>query len=214
MIGIGNDVPMRLRSLLKFLMKLTDRASQSIFWCVIFGMAFALEMSMELQSASTNPLHAPALIGPQGGVKAYSQAQKHTVAVMASQGAAFKSGQAVVKGMLALGRVWLGSAKAANKWINPLALQYLGRVQEIFYFKKIRIPVFSVAWDATRLSSYDALASTIYNAALDLAAWMPPQAAHRQAKPFTTCCCGDAPLVGCIVACMAACRVACMAASH
>ena len=169
---------------------------------------------MELQSASTNPLDAPALIGPQGRVKAYSQAQKHTVAVMASHGAAFKSGQGVVKGMLALGRVWRGSAKAANKWINPLALQYLRRVQDIFFFEKITIPVYSVAWDATRLSSYDALASTLYNVGLDLAAWMPPQAAHRQAKPFTTCCCGDAPLVCCIVACMAACRVGSMVASQ
>ena len=75
-----------------------------------------------------------------------------------------------------LGKHWYGSAKTANTWIEPLGFQYLHRTQEIFRFTTIEVPIYSLAWDATRLSSYDALATTMYNPGVELAVWPPPQA--------------------------------------
>ena len=172
----GNDFPMRLRSLLKWLIKLVDPEAQSLFWCILFSMSFAIDTSSEVCQSSDNLLDMPVLVGPKGRVKTLDSAQKTTIAKIASKGEVYKSGQSVVTGMELLGKHWYGSAKTANKWIEPLGFQYSHRTQEIFRCTTIEVPIYSLAWDATRLSSYDALATTMYNPGVELAVWARPQA--------------------------------------
>ena len=157
-------------------MGMTDMAAQSLFWCILFNLGFAMEQSAELHESSANPLDCPVLVGPKGRVRKISNSQKYKIASMASRGQVFHSPAAVIKGMNLLGKKFMASAKPANKWIDPLASKYLHRLQEVFRFSDARVPIYSVAWDATRLSTMDALATTIYNPALRVAEWCPPQA--------------------------------------
>ena len=171
----GFNPPLKLRLLLMWLMGKTADAAQSLFWTIMFNLAFAVDLSDAVQTSTSDPLDAPVLMGPKGKVKTISRNQKHKIAAMASRAVVFKSGQSVVKGMNLVGKKLLASAKSANRWVCPLAFQYLHRLQVAFDFNKALVPIFSVAWDATRLSKMDVLATTIYNPHLRVAAWCPPQ---------------------------------------
>ena len=85
----GARVSVRLCRLLLWLMGMTDRAAQSLFWCIIFNLGFAIEQSAEFHESSDHPLDLPVLAGPRGRVKKISNSQKHCIASMASKGRVF-----------------------------------------------------------------------------------------------------------------------------
>ena len=96
---------------------------------------------------------------------------------MAAQGEIFKSCRAVLRGMEMLSQSIADGQGNANKWMEPLAFQLLRRMRQVFYHEKILWPVFSVSWDATRLSKKDTLFAAIYNHWLKKAGWCPPMVA-------------------------------------
>ena len=132
-----------------------------------------------LSKASRNLLDLPILKGGKGRKLKVSQAYKMTVARIAAKGDVFKSGRAIVRGMGILNTTpsyLLTHGRAANKWTEPLAFQYLHRLQQVFHLDALLCPIISLAWDATRISRLDTLCATIYNHELRLAGWCPPQA--------------------------------------
>ena len=108
-------------------------------------------------------------------MKSLDPAQRQEVARLASKGDIFKSPAAVVSGLNLLGKHWWGSAKGTNRFLEPFGFQYLHRTQVVFKFQTIQVPVYSVGWDASRLSGHDFLATTIYNPGLELAVWAQAQ---------------------------------------
>ena len=148
----------------------------SLFWCVIFNLAWAIEHSTEIADSSENPFDAPTYVGPKGKQRKMSAGQKFKMATLAAENRVFHSGAAVAEGMELLGKKFMECARTGNKWSEPLAFQYLHTLQETFRFMLDRVPIFSLAWDATRLSHMDVLATTIYSPLLNLAGWCPPQA--------------------------------------
>ena len=139
-----------------------------------------VDSSPMLDKASCNPLDLPILKGARGRRLKVSEAYKMTVARIAAKGDVFRSGRAIVRamGILNVDHPYLltSAQKSANKWTEPLAFQYLHRVQEVFRMDKLLVPIISLAWDTTRISKLDTLCATIYNHQLRLAAWCPPQA--------------------------------------
>ena len=157
-------------------MGMTGSAAISLFWCIVFNLAWAIEHATEIVTASDNPLEAPVFVGPKGKQRKLSSGQRHKVATLAARSKVFHSGAAVIEGMELLGKKFMRCAKTGNKWSEPLAFQYLHTLQETFRIEQGGVPIFSLSWDATRLSHMDVLATAIYNPFLDLAAWCPPQA--------------------------------------
>ena len=156
-------------------MGMRDGSATSLFWCIIFNLAWAIEHACELRDSSANPLDAPVFVGPRGKARTISAGQKYKIATLAAEGKVFHSGAAVIKGIELLGKKFMVNAKTGNKWSEPLAFQYLHCMQETFSFARAGVPIYSVAWDATRLSMMDVLATTIYNPGLNLAGWCAPQ---------------------------------------
>ena len=118
--------------------------------------------------------------GAEGEGKAILPTAKHAVATLAAAGKVFHPPAAVIKGMELLGKQFIASVKAGNGWTEPLAFRYLHQLRETFLLEKAEVPIYSLSWDATRLSSLDILAPSIYNPGLGLAGWCPPQASETQ----------------------------------
>ena len=171
---------LRLRTLLKWLHGKVTEEALSLFWSIIFARSVIIDTSTALLSSSNDPLDQPELIGPQGKRLKVSQAKKTRVAKIAAKGEIFKSCRAVLRGMEMLGKGNAGSDAdalgkgSANKWMEPLAFQYLHCLRDVFYYQNILWPVFSISRDATRLSKKDTLFAAIYNHWLRKAAWCPP----------------------------------------
>ena len=179
---LGRPVSIRLRCLLSWLLGKREGGASSQCWSIIFNRAWAIEHSQEVRDCSTNPLDAPVFMGPNGKARQISRPHKHAVATLAAAGKVFHSPGAVIKGMELLGKTFIASIKTGNKWTEPLAFRYLHQLQETFIFEKAEVPIYSLSWDATRLSSLDALATAIYNPGLCLAGWCPPQAFNNQIR--------------------------------
>ena len=177
------DHELRLRTLLKWLIGKTTEDALSLFWSVIFALSVSIDTSTAQRSSSDDPLDEPVLLGSHGRLLKVSQAKKTRVAKLAARGKIFKSCSAVLRGMDMLGRGNAvsagGDAKprgngSANRWVDPLAFQYLHCLRHVFYYKNIMWPVFSISWGATRLSKKDTLFAATYNHGLRKAAWCPP----------------------------------------
>ena len=180
----GVDVPLLVRNLLKWLYPRADDRSRELFWSIIFNLAHAIDDSEALLNCTDNPLDTPMLTGPRGRMLKVSNAVKHKIGELAAAGDVFKSGQGVTKGMEILGRRFGGKCKSANKWIDPLAFMYIHLLQRVFKFTELTIPIISLAWDATRLSMMEVLATAIYAPALKIAGWCPPQASSSSILCF------------------------------
>ena len=151
--------------------------AQSLLWAMIFWLSAVIDGSSTLSVSSSDPFAAPSLVGVKGRALKVSMAKRNNIVRLQASGDVFRSGRQVLRGMKLLG--YDGQAeneKSANKWVHPWVFQYMYRLQEVFHYMSVAFPVFSIAWDATRLSKLDIMASTIYNHALQLAAWCPPQA--------------------------------------
>ena len=155
---------------------MTAGGAASLFCFIVFNLASAIEHASEIVGATDNPLDAPVFVGPKGEARKISGGLKHKIASMAAQGHVFHSGAAVVAGMELLGKRFMACAKTGNKWSEPLAFQYLHTLPDTFRIRLDGVPIYSLSWDATRLSHLDVLATTSYNPGLDLAGWCPPQA--------------------------------------
>ena len=154
----------------------TDDIARVLFWTIVFNLAWAIDNSDELRSASDDPLDAPVLTGPKGKALKITSAQKFKVATMASKGDVFKTGQSVVKGMRLMGKKFIAGSKGANQWIDPLAMQFIHRIQMMFRLSDMEIPIISISWGATRLSRMEVLSAIVWSAQRQIAAWCPPQA--------------------------------------
>ena len=75
-----------------------------------------------------------------------------------------------------LGRRFGGQGKTANRWIDPLCVTHMHLLQRVFKLSDLPVPFISLAWDATRVSMMDVLATAVYNTGLDIAGWCPLQA--------------------------------------
>ena len=176
----GIDVDIKVRPLLMWLLGKLDATAQCLFWGLIFGLSLIINASGFITCSTDDPLDIPDYKGPKGRLMKISTIKKTKVAKIAARGDIFKSGRSVMRGMSILGKCGTfaysdHSQKNANKWTEPLAFQYLHKLQEVFHHAKLTIPVLSFAWDATRLSKKDTLVTTIYNRELDCAGWCPPQ---------------------------------------
>ena len=168
---------MNIRKLLKWLHSKRDEAVQSIFWSLLFAIAMLIDSSGFLKEGSDNPLDLPDVAGPKGKAMIILTSKKTKVAKLAAAGDIFKSGRAVLRAMGIISGGSMASGvddTSANKWLSPLCFQYLHCLQPSFYFRLCLDIIFSVAWDATRLSHKDTLMAAIYNHSLQKAAWMPP----------------------------------------
>ena len=163
----------KLRKLLQWSMMATGE-EHLICLGLLAWLGAVIDNSMHVDDASDNPFDAPELVGPKGRLCKISLNNHIRIAAIASAGKTFKSPQALLKGQRTLkGHKVIKKDKTANKWVEPHAYRYLGRVKEVFKSGK-SIPVISIAWDATRLQRKDTLVATIYNAATRQAAWCPP----------------------------------------
>ena len=136
-----------------------------------------IDSSGFLKEGSDNPLNLQDCVGPKGKAMPISTSKKTKVAKLAAAGDIFKSGRAVLRamGIISGGSMASGVDDAsANKWLSPLCFQYLHCLQESFDFRVCLDNIFSVAWDATRLSHKVTLMAAIYDHSLQNAAWMPP----------------------------------------
>ena len=100
---------------------------KTLFGSIVFDLSHAICHSDALTAPGDDPLDAPVLMGPKGRSVNISIAQK--IATMAGRREVFKSGQGVVKGMKLLGERFGTGGKSAINWIDPLAHQYLHRLQ-------------------------------------------------------------------------------------
>ena len=200
-LGEDGDVPegiavkrVRLRKLLCYLLGKINVELQNIFWALIFWLAAVVDASDVIGTASDNPLLAPMLTGVTGKAKKISSKYKNKVATLAAKGDVYKSGQGVLKGLKLMGMGGRGkSTGTGNKWVEPRSMQYLHKLREVFWLTRVNVPVYSIAWDATRLSGLDTLCSAIYLPICRLAGWCPPQAELFviTLPNHDKCCCGD-----------------------
>ena len=122
---------------------------------------------------------------------------------MAAAGVVFKSPASVVQGMEMLGKTQMSSGSAgsgagqsgdgqekhmtgANKWTERLGFQYISALQDTFFLRPEVSQVYSITWDATRLSKKDTLLGITYNDDLEKAGLCPLQAGF-----FYVCVCGS-----------------------
>ena len=97
------------------------------------------------------------------------------MAKIAAKSRLLRSGRAVAEALQLLRNDQEGfETLSANKWVAKLAWQYLHNAQAIIKLG-LSEPIYSISWDATRLSKRDTLIATLYNAMLDKAIWCPPQ---------------------------------------
>ena len=166
-----------MKEILCYFIDRVDKAGKALFWAVLTWISCCIDLSPVVAGSSDDPFAAPTLTGKRGRLRKVSHARKFKIARIAAKGSVFKSPAGVVRGMSELGYVNQvgGSSSGANKWIFPLAYQYLHKLKKVFLFETLEVPVISLAWDATRLSKLDTLATTIYSSGLRLAAWCPPQ---------------------------------------
>ena len=176
---LGAGVSVGLRFLLKWLTGKTQAAAQSLFWGIIFWLSAVIDTSPLLIGSSDDPFEAPLLVGVKGRSLNISQSKKVKVVKIASKGDVFRSEGAVLKGMGLVGRTSGGAehgSESGNKWTLPYIFQYVYSLRRVFIFEVFFVPIYSFAWDATRLSKLDVLVATIYHHASALAGWCPPQA--------------------------------------
>ena len=107
------------------------------------------------------------MLGRGGGSMRLHAAKRHYIVMIAAEGRLARSGRAACEILQEL-------RPGGNNWISGLSLQYLHKLQCTFKFDTCE-PVYSLSWDATRLSKRDTLVCRIYNADLDMAGWVPPQ---------------------------------------
>ena len=197
-LNIGSDsaagvcAAVQLRFLLKWLMGKADKAAETLMRGIIFWISAVIEASAKIVSASDDPFDEPVLTGVKGRTLKRSQRKKVKVVKLGMQGDIFHSCRAVVRGLKILtkgGEDYGISDKSANKWTVPYIYQYVRHLQIVFVFSSNLVPVYSISWDATRLSKLDVLVSTVYDCGKQVAAWCPPQV-------FSSCCC-------CLVSCPA-----------
>ena len=113
--------------------------------------------------------------GRGAGSRPMPAAKKYKIALIAAEGRLARSGRAACEILQELRPGFtMKNVRSGNNWISGLSLQYLHKLQCTFKFETCE-PVYSLSWDATRLSKRDTLVCTIYNADLDLAGWVPPQ---------------------------------------
>ena len=67
--------------------------------------------------------------------------------------------------------------KSGNQWVEPTMRKYLGELQR--QMTGAHHPIYSIAWDASRLSGLDLLFATVYAPHIRRAAWCPPMAPRR-----------------------------------
>ena len=169
-----------IRKLLKCLLGRRDEAAQSIYWSLLFAIAMLINFSGLFGESSSDPIDLPDHVGPRGKLLRIPSAK--TTRVANWQQLATYSNQAGLCGedsSKLFGRSNIASNvndAAANKWIEPLAYQCLHRLQEVFHHRRCPDHIFSIAWDAIRLSPRDTLMAAIYNHSLKLAGWCPPHA--------------------------------------
>ena len=172
----GTNVAVKLIALLSWLYGKSSSLFSTPFWQLLHWMCFMIDQSGVVDAATSDPLLTAAPRGPTGRKLARPQAFKFKVATIAAQGKIARSGRGLMQIMQELLPGFEGERpESAKRYLAQLSWQYLHKLRRVYEFGKC-VPIYSVSWDATRLSKRDTLIATIYNAALNLAAWMPPQA--------------------------------------
>ena len=180
MPGDGAVVTIGIRHLMAWLITRTTEDSPNLFWGILFWLAAVIDGCASVASSSDDPFAAPALRGVSGRSLKIPVSKRNKVVRIQAMPGVFRSGRALLQGAKDLGvNIGAGSDKTANKWIQPYMYQYMHRLVTTFLATRLKFPVFSVAWDATRLSKLEIMASALYNHELGLAGWMPPQVCSR-----------------------------------
>ena len=166
---------MGLISVLKWLYGKTSSLYASPFWQMLVWLAFMIDFSGALSGSSSDPLDIPQHRGPMGKAQAVPKAKRWKVARIAAQGKLARSGRAALEILRELRPGFSAeNVMTGNKWIQDLVWQYIHKLQRTFKMGACEM-VYSLSWDATRMSKRDTLVCCIYNADLDIAAWAPPQ---------------------------------------
>ena len=170
-----------LRQVLCYLIGRVNPEAQAIFWSIIFWIGRCIDLSESVGSATQDSMAMPDLVGVKGRSLKIPERFKRRVVELAAAGDVFKSGHGVLRGRKLMGvlqrhkDVGEHSAKSGNKWIAPHTMKYLGMTRDVFALSAAKEPVYSVAWDATRLSGLETLCATMYMPSKALACWLPPQ---------------------------------------
>ena len=174
--GDGAQVKVGIRQLLAWLINRVGQETQTLFFAIIFWLSAVIEGCPGVAGASTDPFDAPSLKGPSGRALKISNAKRSKIVRLSASGGVFKSGRSVLTGARLLGRdIGAEHANTANRWVWPYMLQYMHALLTAFHCRNVLIPIYSIAWDATRLSKLEVMASAVYNHGLKLAGWCPPQ---------------------------------------
>ena len=121
------------------------------------------------------PSSTPMPSGPKGGSRKVQQRLKDYVVKQASEGDGLRSGAHVLKlikkfkykKLLTLGP----KNQTANTWTEPVMRRYLWTLRSTF--TSCMDQVYSIAWDATRLSGKEMLFASLY-CTKGLCGWSPP----------------------------------------
>ena len=186
----GGEVRIKVINLLLWLYCRDDRKCEAMLWGVLFHIGVQIDNSKALAASSTDALYRPNLTGPKGNHLKIDDAKKTRIANLAAAGAVFKSPASVVHAMSLLSTQNSSGASSsaagseklmtgANKWTERAGFQYLGALQEAFFLRPEVPPVYSLTWDATRLSKKDTLLGIIYNDSLEKAGLAPLQVPHH-----------------------------------
>ena len=174
--GRGTNVAVKLIAAITWLFGKTSSVCSIPFWQLLHWLCFMIDQSDEVAAATSDPLLSAAPRGPTGRKLARPNAFKHKVATIAAHGRIARSGRALMEIMKELIPGFDGERpESAKRYLAQFSWQSIHRLRSVFEFEKC-VQIYSVSWDATRLSKRDTLIATIYNAALNIAAWMPPQA--------------------------------------
>ena len=171
----GHNVAIEIHALLKWLFSKTSSCFANLFWQLLCSISCAMEMSDAVVGASANAMELPVPMGPQGKAMRIPNAEKDMMANIAARSRLLRSGQAVAD-VLHLLREDQGKFESlsANKWVSVLSRQYLHLIETAMTFG-VTEPIYSISWDASRLSKRDTRIATLYNSELDLPVWCPPQ---------------------------------------
>jgi hypothetical protein len=171
----GNNVSVQIHTLLKWLFGKTSSLFANLFWQLLVYVSCMVDLTGAVAESSADALDLPQPVGPMGRAARMPQAKKHLMAKIAAKSRLLRSGRAVAEALQLLRNDQEGFATlSANKWVAKLAWQYLHNAQAIMKLG-LSEPIYSISWDATRLSKRDTLIATLYNSMLDKAIWCPPQ---------------------------------------
>ena len=150
----------------------TDLLRKNIVWLQVTA-----EYGDWWDGLSDDPLDSSLHAGQSGKARRTSHKFREAVAREAAQGEHGRSGKKVLK-LIKRFRHYKKDVPfadaVANRWVEPSVRRYWGQLQVVM--QSATQPVYSLAWDATRLSGDDLLFSSMYAPSVQKACWCAPKA--------------------------------------